>query len=249
MFLCIAFLSLALATAGPALDIRIELGIGGWVVPGTFTPLRIEVSAPEHIEGILEVEVPALGGDPPLQHVHPVRVTPGARQQIAFDVIISDPRRPLTLRVRSGRTLLAHREIPLGVQRTAEGVIAALTREAAGLEFLSNSPRKLRPAYLREDALPLRWQSYGAVDLVALRDIDSRALRPAQQQALIDWVAQGGRLLVSAHDGGVVPEWLQPLLPARIDTARFSRAPGIPVRLAGLDPLRGGLVVRRAGDA
>jgi hypothetical protein len=243
------FVPLADATAAPALDIRTELGIGGWVVPGTFTPLRVDLSAPDHVEGILEVEVPALGGDPPLQHVHAVRVTPGARQQIAFDVIISDPRRPLTLRVRSGRTLLAHREIPLGVQRTAEGVVAALTREAAGLEFLSDSSRKIRPAYLREDELPLRWQSYGAVELVALRDIDSRALRPAQQQALIDWVAQGGRLLVSAHDGGVIPEWLQPLLPARIETARFSPAPGIPVRLAGLDPLGGGLVVRRAGDA
>ncbi len=247
--LCVLFVPLAHATAAPALDIRTELGIGGWVVPGTFTPLRVEVTAPEHVDGILEVDVPALGGDPPMRHLHAVRVTPGARQQIAFDVIISDPRRPLTLRVRSGRTLLAHREIPVGVQRTAEGVVAALTREAAGLEFLSESSRKLRPAYLGEDALPLRWQSYGAVDLVALRDIDSRALRPAQQQALIDWVAQGGRLLVSARDGGVIPEWLQPLLPARIDAARFSRAPGLPVRLAGLEPLRGGSVVRRAGDA
>lgn len=241
------FLYVAHAAASPALDIRTELGIGGWVVPGTFTPLRVEVSAPGNVEGILEVEVPGLGGDPPLRHVHAVRVTPGGRQQIAFDVIIRDPRRPLTLRVRSGRTLLAHAEIPLGVQRTTEGVVAALTREAAGLEFLSESSRKLRPAYLREDAFPLRWQSYGAVDLVAVRDLDPRALRPAQQQALVDWIAQGGRLVVSAHDGAVIPDWLQSLLPARVDAARFSREPGIPVPLARLETLGGGLVVRRAG--
>lgn len=245
-FLCLVFLSPLPVDAAPSLILNTELGIGGWVVPGTFTPLRVDISAPEAAEGVLEVVVPALGRDPPVGHLHPVQLAPGARQQIAFDVVISDPRRPLTLTIRSNREVVVSREIAIGAQRSAEGVVAALTHEAAGLEFLSESSFKFKAAYLREEDLPLRWQSYGAVELLALRDINSRALLPDQVRALTQWVAQGGRLVITPHEGSVTPEWLEPMLPARVDATRLSPAPGVPVRVARLEPTSGE-VVRRAG--
>jgi hypothetical protein len=53
------------------------------------------------------------------------------------------------------------------------------------------------------------------VDLLIIRDLDPRAVAPAQEQALVDWIAQGGRLLVVAPQRLHLAEapWLRDLLP------------------------------------
>jgi len=233
------------ARSAPALDVRGQVGMGGWIVPGRFVPLRVQVGADREVRGTLEVAVPGPGGDT-VTHTHAVHVTPGSAQQITFDIIVTDPRRDLLLRVRGNGGEEARAAVPVGVFRVAEGIVAAVTREPAGLEFLAASGRKRRPAYLTGASLPSGWQGYDAVDLVVVRDLDPRALLPVQQEALVGWVAQGGRLLVAAHDALPVPPWLQVLLPARIASPPSS-VPGVPVALAALVPDPGAEVVRR-GD-
>lgn len=235
------------ASAASAPGLQVTLGIGGWVVPGTFTPLRLDIGASRNLEGTVTVSVPGPGRDPGMTYVHALRVIPGARQQIALDVIVQDPRRAVTVEARAGGAVLTRLEVPVGAARTAEGVVVALTREAAGLEFLAVGPRRLRPAYVTEAALPSRWQSYGGVELVAIRDLDPRALLPPQQQALVDWVAQGGRLLLIPHASLVIPPWLRALLPAGVHADAAVRAAGVPVPLRRLVPGPAASVMRAGG--
>src|SRR3990170_1436495 len=118
------------ARAAPALEVRGQVGMGGWIVPGRFVPLRVQVGADREVRGTLEVVVPAPAGGT-VTHTHAVHVTPGSAQQITFDIIISDPRRDLLLRVRGSGGEEARAAVPVGVFRVAEGIVAAVTREPA----------------------------------------------------------------------------------------------------------------------
>lgn len=220
--------------AAPAVDVRARLGFDGWVVPGRITPLRLDIGTVREIDGTVTVTVPGPGGTPPTAYRQALRVIPGTRSHIQLEVIVHDPRRAITVEVREGRAALARVEMPVGVANVAEGIVAALTREAAGLEVLTSGPRRLRAAYVVESDLPSRWQAYDGVELLAIRDLNTRALLPAQQQALVEWVAQGGRLLVTPQASLVIPSWLRPLLPADVDSETRLRVPGIPVPLARL---------------
>lgn len=242
MSLCV--LAASPLSAAPAVDLQATLGLGGWVVPGRFIPLRLDVRASRVVDGTITVVVPGRGEG--VTYEYALRLPPGARAQIGLEVIVQDPRRPIAVEVREGRALLIRAEVPVGVGRAAEGIVAALTREGAGLEFLASGPSRLAAAYLAEPALPSRWQAYAGVDLLAIRDLDARALLPSQQQALVEWVAQGGRVLVTPPASLIVPPWLHPLLPAEVQPAAV-RVPGIPVPLVRLVPRSSASVVR-VGD-
>jgi len=203
--------------AGRIADVRADVGIDGWFAPGKIAPLRVEVRAAAPLAGTLRIEVPAEIRDAaPVTHILPLAVPAGGRHQVYLDIVVRDPRRPILITLRGARGERLRVEVPLGARRVVDGVVAALTREAAGLEFLSGPDEKRRPAYLSEDGLPVRWQSYEPVDLLIIRDLDPRAVAPAQQQALVEWIAQGGRLLVVAPHRLHLAEarWLQELIPS-----------------------------------
>lgn len=203
----------ASAAAAPGPELRAELGIGGWVVPGRFAPLRVEVRAAGALEGVLEIEVRGPAGERTL-HASTLVLPASGRREFVSDILIVDPRRDVVVRLRTGRDQVQV-TVPVGVARAAEGVVAAVTDDAAGLEFLAASEGRIRTAYLVPRALPTSWQAYAAVDLLAVRDLAARALLPSQQEALLAWLAQGGRLLISP--GGVPPPgWLQSILPAEM---------------------------------
>ncbi|HLA24026.1 MAG TPA: hypothetical protein VJ206_01405 [bacterium] len=203
--------------AAPATEVRAVIGVGGWISPGEVTPLRIDVHSRAPIAGMLVVEVPSgIRGGLPVRHLLPLRLPAGGRQQAHLDVVVHDPRRPIAIVVRDARGERARQEVPIGVGRVVEGVVAALTLEAAGLEFLAGTEGKRQPTYITEAELPVRWQAYDAVDLLVLRDLDPRVVLPAQERALTEWIAQGGRLLVVAPERLSLNEarWLRDLLPS-----------------------------------
>ena len=203
------------ATPGAPVDLQADLGFGGWIVPGAWTPLRVDIATREAIDGELVVSTGAAAGHESLWR-HPLQLGPGARQRIELDVIIGDPRRPVVLSVYQGGVLLVSTRIVTTALRVTEGVVLGLTQDAAGLEIVTGLTGGLRPAYLRESQLPRRWQDYEGVALVVVRDLIDSRLLPAQRDALIQWVGQGGRLLVTAGDSPALHlSWLRAVLPAR----------------------------------
>lgn len=211
----VVFLLSGLAFAAPPVDLQAELGFGGWIVPGVWIPLRIDIATRVAIEGEVIISVGGTHRESMSWH-HPLNLGAGTRQRLNLDVIVDDVRQPVQLSIFSRGDLFAQQTIATGAQRAAEGVVVALTEDAAGLEIVTDLPRRLRPAYLSEAQLPVHWQDYEGVALVVLRDLDDTRLSPSQREALIQWVAQGGHLLVTGGDSSALQvSWLRDLLPAR----------------------------------
>jgi hypothetical protein len=250
----VVLLLVSLAYAAPSpLDLQAELGFGGWIVPGAWTPLRVEITTREAIDGELVVGTGAASGQQSLWR-HPLQLSAGARQRIDLDVIIGDPRRPVVLSVhRRGVTLVSTRMMTTALRAT-EGIVIALTDDAAGLEVVASLPRGLRPAYLREAQLPRRWQDYEGVALVVVRDLIDNRLLPAQREALIHWVGQGGRVLVTGGDAQAMRlSWLRDILPAhasgttRSAVLRTISGTGRPVPILQITPRPTAEVIRDGG--
>jgi hypothetical protein len=108
--------------------------------------------------------------------------------------------------------------------RTAVLVVSD-SSEPRDVDWLSRERRRdhAGPARvgLRSPAsLPEAVAAYDAVDLVVVRDADLSALRPAQAEALVAWVEDGGRvLLVPPHD----PAWFGERTVARLVEGRRAR--------------------------
>jgi len=236
----------ALASA-PAAQVTADVGFSGWIVPDVWIPIRVEVTGEQAVEGTVEIQVGLA------VHRHPLRVAAGGRQRVGLSAVIADPRRPLVVSVRdSTGSIVTQQRVPLARDRIVSGVVLALTAEAAGLEFLSGSPRRQAGAYLRERDLPDHWAAYEGVDLVVLRDVDERATSDRQRRALREWVAQGGRLLVTGERllRQRLP-WLADLLPAEVTPLPATAPapfPGLgPQSIAVLRPKPGATRVPSAG--
>lgn len=206
----------AVASGAPAVSLDAQAGWSGWIPPGAWVPLRVDLLAADAVDGFVVADVPVPLESGAMSFRRPVRLGPGARQRLGMEIIVPDVRRPVTVRLVSRGHELARTDIPLSASRAVEGVVLALTREPAGLEVLSDFQRKLRPAYITEADLPSRWQGYAGVQLLAIRDLDAQVVSPPQQQALEEWILQGGRLLVTGGEQLALlrAPWLVKMLPA-----------------------------------
>jgi hypothetical protein len=110
---------------------------------------------------------------------------------------------PLVIRLtdQSGMSVYT-REIDLRTLSSPDRLILVFSNEPALDSLASVAPGKARVVYQNLDELPARWDALDAVDLIALRNLSLAPLRPEQVQALQQWVARGGHLLVT---GG--PNW------------------------------------------
>lgn len=210
-------------------------------------PVRVELATSIPIDGEVAVDVPVQGYDTPLSFRQTVRLLPGAPRQIVVEAFVPDARGVLAVRlVASGREV-TRQNLPLSATRAVEGVVLALTREPAGLEFLSELQRKIRAVYVTEADLPDQWQGYAGVQLLVIRDFNERAISPAQQRALEEWVLQGGRLLVTGGSALATlrASWLLRMLPADpevlTEVRRTDDLPGVngPIPVTALRLRRG----------
>ncbi len=216
------------AASASEVSLRAQAGWAGWIPLGAWVPVRVELLSTDAVDGTIVIDVPTRDPSGPMSFRHPVRLAPGVRQRVTLEIIVPEARRPLLVRVVVQGHDLAREEIPLSLRTVVEGVVLVLTREPAGLERLVDLPRKLRPAYITEADLPVRWQGYAGVALLVVHDLDPGAVTPEQREALEQWVAQGGRLVVSGGESLIRlrDSWLGQMLPAE------------PVGLSRVDPSR-----------
>ena len=82
-------------------------------------------------------------------------------------------------------------------------------------------PNHLYPANVRPKFLPETWYGYDSVKLLILRADTIRQLRDRQFQALIQWLKQGGYLVVGTglNYGSLGDKRLQDILPIRVSRA------------------------------
>lgn len=225
---CRAAVLLVALTAAPAagqgaVEVRASAGWSGWVSVSGWIPLRVEVRAAVPIDGTVVVEVPSPSGGPPMVFRRPVRLPSGGPHVLTVDIVLPTARRPPVVRLEAG-AVQARAGVDLRSSRVVDAVVLAVSREAAGLEHLV--AQRLGPAYVEADQLPDRWQQYAAVAAVVLRDVDPEALTASQREALVQWVVQGGRLVVTGAERllSLRAPWLEEMLP------------GHPIGMATMDP-------------
>ncbi len=207
---------------GNGLDVR--LGFGGIVKIGV--PLPLDVTLPplgQTGPAELVADAPALGpevGRVVTSTVVPFQAVAGAPRVIHASVVISDPRRPLVIRVGINGQEVLRRAVPIRPEQVGGRLLVALSDEHAGLASLRRLPDRVEVVYLNGGSLPRVWQEYAAVDLLVVRDLDPAALDAAQQEALRTWVHLGGRLLFIARPTVPALPLLEPILPATKGAAR-----------------------------
>lgn len=83
--------------------------------------------------------------------------------------------------------------------------------------------REIHIAHVSPDALPNQWIGLEMIDAIVWDDADPTAITPTQQRALVEWIRQGGELMVAAartSDTLAQSDLLGPLLPVRVESVR-----------------------------
>jgi hypothetical protein len=181
---------------------RETIKIGKWL-PVTVT-IRNDGAA---LRGLLALELSTVSEGYPQPYTttlsQAVDLPTQSRKRYTFVVMFRGFTHPLVIRLtdQSGMSVYT-REIDLRTLSSPDRLILVFSNEPALDSLASVAPGKARVVYQNLDELPARWDALDAVDLIALRNLSLAPLRPEQMQALQQWVARGGRLLVT---GG--PNW------------------------------------------
>ena len=181
---------------------RETIKIGKWL-PVTVT-IRNDGAA---VRGLLALELSTVSEGYPQPYTttlsQDVDLPTQSRKRYTFVVMFRGFTHPLVIRLtdQSGISVYT-REIDLRTLSSPDRLILVFSNEPALDSLASVAPGKARVVYQNLDELPARWDALDAVDLIALRNLSLAPLRPEQMQALQQWVARGGRLLVT---GG--PNW------------------------------------------
>jgi hypothetical protein len=243
----------ALVYGGNGLDVQATVGFQGYYRAGSWTPVRVTVTnLGQPITGDLSVETERgerLGtGRYPVAYSRRIELAQSARKTYSFVVPLESAVYPITVSVTDGDRL-AHTESFDLAGRSVPGRFVVVLARRPNLDFLLplyNTPgeRALDIVYPLPEHLPDQWQGYEAVDTVVAHDGRIGDMSRTQATALLEWVAAGGRLIVSggAHFGAPQSHLLLPLgdftatgaAPAKVGETGFTEL-GLPVPIRERD--------------
>lgn len=228
----------------------VEFGFDGYYKRGRWVPLKLLVvseNEPDSFVGKLEVEVSSLLSGSVIQtYSTPVTLTRTDRRRVTLHVFQPGTSTKLSLR-------LVRHDNRIGVERE---VIPNLPKEPKDLFILAMAPSgnnvldewhelqidagaEIRAYVLRSASqkhLPLNWKGYDSIDLVVIHgeSLAADRISTRQQSSLLDWVCNGGALLISGGSGFqyMGGSFLEPLLP--VSVGELKTAGHLPQSLARL---------------
>lgn len=210
LLLVTASVAAAASATPPASKLSVEESIGfrETIKIGKWLPVTVTIrndGAP--VRGQLALQLSTLSEGYPRPYTttlsQPIDLPTSSRKRYTFVVMFRDFTHPLVIRLmdRDGAPIYA-REIDLRTLTSPDRLVIALSDEPALDSLAAVTPGKAHVVYLPLEDLPGRWEGLDAVDLIAIRNVSLAPLRPEQMQALQQWIARGGRLLIT---GG--PNW------------------------------------------
>jgi hypothetical protein len=196
------------SSASAKLSVEESIGFRETIKIGKWLPVTVTIrNDGPAVRGLLALELSTISEGYPQPYTttlsQSVDLPMQSRKRYTFVVMFRDFTHPLVIRLtdQAGTTVYSH-EIDLRSLASPDRLVLVLSNEPALDSLAGIAPGKARVVYLDLDELPTRWDALDAVDLIALRNLSLAPLRPEQLQALQQWVARGGRLLVT---GG--PYW------------------------------------------
>jgi hypothetical protein len=233
--------------ASPKLSVEETIGFRETIKIGKWLPITVTIrndGAP--VRGLLTLDLSTVSEGYPRPYTttlsQNVDLPTQSRKRFTFVVMFRGFTHPLVIRLtdQSGVSVYT-REIDLRTLSSPDRLIVVFSNEPALDSLASVAPGKARVVYQNLDELPARWDALDAVDLIALRNLSLAPLRPEQMQALQQWVARGGRLLVT---GG--PNWTHYTHPALRELVPL-KVTGM-VEITTLEPLESLVGVRIPED-
>lgn len=190
------------AHAQTQVDLDIHVGFDNRYAPGQWTPVSVVVDSSQAIEGTLEVTHDQPDGSDSLYTLD-IEVAGGGRKE--FHLVVPGPpeQRSVTARVVSGDTVLGTTTAqPLEL---AENALFGLLGDG-GIDGFAAEPSlvEMIPVRVTQAQLDLGASALSALSYVVASSDELDGLVPAHRDALDDWIATGGRLLVAAEDPGAV---------------------------------------------
>ncbi len=220
-----------------ALHVEARVGFGGLFRAGSWTPVSVTVTnLGADVSGLLSLQIERgerLGTARfPVVYDQPAEIARGGTKEYSFIVPLDTSVYPLTVTITDGDRAdggaVAHTERFDLRGRSVPGRLALVLTRRPELDFLlplynTREERGLELVYPLPEHLPDHWHGYDAADLVVLHDGRLHDLTSRQVAAIRDWVASGGRLVVSAgaHFG---PSQTRTLLPLGDFTVRETTA-------------------------
>lgn len=246
-------LATSMAAGGIAADdqfvVRVDtrIGFNGIFKPGRWTPVELTLqNLGPRIRGTLVVELTIRDRFGPDQHTSSYQreldLASGAVKNFSLILPLETAVYPIRVIITHENAIVVEQEVKLVGRRAPNALVAVLSRRPS-LDFLlpvfnSGSERSLDLVYPLVDYLPHQWQGYDGVDLLVVHDARIQTMAPDQVLAIRNWVAAGGRMIISAgaHLGpadsevlrqlaGLVPESVD-VVP--VDELGFDRV-GLPV--------------------
>lgn len=148
----------------------------------------------------------------------PVSLSQRARKRYQFTVPVTSISRPVEIFLRRDEVVLKRQNLDLRSALSAEQVILGVTRDLS-LDFLATLlPTHTRIVYLPQGELPQRWYGYDSVSAVVLKGLSMQTLSEAQTEALRQWIAGGGTLIVASDSryALLTEPRVQALLPVQV---------------------------------
>jgi hypothetical protein len=226
------------------------LGFGGAFKAGRWNPVSLTVQnlGPD-IRGTLAVDVARGDRFGPnrlsTSHVRPLDLVSGATKEFQFVLPLETAVYPLSVTVTHNGREVWNGSVELAGS-SVRGTFGVVVSRRTSLDFLLpafNSPTRdaLELVYPLPEYLPAEWQGYDAVDLLVLHDGRLSDLTPGQVKAMGNWVAAGGRLVISAgpHWSRADADALAPIVDLRSEATDVVQAGDTGFAEAGLPLIPG----------
>jgi hypothetical protein len=196
------------SSASEKLSVEEAIGFRETIKIGKWLPVTVTIrndGAP--VRGLLALELSTVSEGYAQPYItslsQAVDLPTQSRKRYSFVVMFRDFTHPLVIRLTDQAGISVYtREVDLRTLTSPDRLILVFSSEPTLDSLAGVAPGKARVVYQNLDELPGRWDALDAVDLITLRNLSLAPLRPEQMQALQQWVARGGRLLVT---GG--PNW------------------------------------------
>ncbi|RMF80131.1 MAG: hypothetical protein D6737_09120 [Chloroflexi bacterium] len=187
------------------LEISAEAGYDGLFRENAWLPVLIEVSNQgDDITGRLVIRPETSGNAVNNTYSIPIDMPNGARKSAFLYITARSSANTLRVEfIEDSGLIAASREVNVRHVQPQDLIYTVVTQAASGAVDLSGvqfGSNQTFQAIWQPGNIPDRPGALEAIDLMLFSDVDTATLASTQQQALSDWVLQGGHLIVT---GGV----------------------------------------------
>ncbi len=224
----VLLLALRAAADAPAVELKVEVGIGGLARGGQVATVRVQLRSQTDVDGVLRV----VAGDEGVHAVPyevPLALASGARKAVEVPVLLPEGCACRVDFVAAGGAVLGSIS-PLVLDLHDEALVAVVGPNVLGVPLSAlATPQVSQAVLVQASDLPSHWAGLVPVSLLAVDDRSWNGLEPEQRSAARRWIERGGHLVLGLSDP-TLPE-VRPALDAWMGRHRDLVVAGDPPRV------------------